>query len=128
MYVLRFLHYFCNNTNEQMQKYKKYHTDIKTCYALGIQNEVLPEKFVKDIPCSTSYYWKDINPEKFVGAEFSKSIQNNLDDTKVFLDPRLHLSRKAFIQFARIYITLINLLEKKTSGRSLKPTEMFLWI
>ena len=90
-----------------MSNYKKYHTDIKTCYALGIQHEILPEKFVKEIPGSTSYYWKELNPEKFVGAEFSKGIQNNLDDTKVFLDSRLYFSRKAFIQFARLYITLI---------------------
>lgn len=96
-----------------MQKYKKYHTDIKTCYALGIQKEMLPEKFVKEIPGSTSHYWKELNPEKFVGAEFSKNIQDNLDDTKVFLDSRLYFSRKAFIQFARIYITLITLLGKE---------------
>ena len=41
----------------QKQKYQKYHTDIKTCYALGIQNEILPEKFLKEIPGSTSHYW-----------------------------------------------------------------------
>lgn len=96
-----------------MYNYKKYHTDIKTCYALGIQNEILPEKFVKEIPSSTSHYWKELNPEKFVGAEFSKKIQNNLDDTKVFLNPQLYFPRKAFIQFARLYITLMTLIGKE---------------
>ncbi len=32
-----------------MQKYKKYHTNIKTSYALGIQKQVLPESFTKEI-------------------------------------------------------------------------------
>lgn len=69
-----------------MQKYKKYHTDIKNCYALGIQNEILPDKFTKKIPNSTSYYWKYEVSEKYIGYEFSKSIQDSLDDTKIFLD------------------------------------------
>ncbi|MXS72122.1 DDE-type integrase/transposase/recombinase [Flavobacteriaceae bacterium W22] len=103
-----------------MQKYKKYHTDIKTCYALGIQNEVLPQRFIKEIPGSTSHYWKNEHSEKYVGSEFSKSIQNNLEDTKVFLDSRLYFSRKAFIQFARIYITLITLLGKENIRKVIK--------
>ncbi|MCW3162460.1 hypothetical protein [Chryseobacterium oryctis] len=57
-----------------MQKYKKYHSDIKVCYALGIQNEILPEKFVKEIPGSTSFYWKDIGAKKFVGSEFASVV------------------------------------------------------
>lgn len=93
-----------------MQNYKKYHTDIKVCYALGIQKEVLPEKFTKEIPNSTSHYWKNKNPEKYVGAEFASGIQESLDDTKVFLDKRLYFSRKAFIRLGRLYITLITLI------------------
>ncbi len=83
-----------------MQKYKKCHTDIKSRYALGIQNEILPEKFVKEIPYSTSFYWKELNPEKFVGSELASGIQNSLDDTKIFLDSQLYFSRKAFVHFA----------------------------
>lgn len=103
-----------------MTKYKKYHTDIKTCYALGIQNEILPEKFIREIPGSTSHYCKHENSEKYVGGEFSKSIQNNLEDTKIFLDSCLYFSRKAFIQFARIYITLITLLGKENIRKIIK--------
>lgn len=103
-----FLCYFCENTNAQMPKYEKYQSDIKTCCALGIQNEILPEKFIREIPGSTSHYWKHENFEKYVGGEFSKSIQNNLENTEVFLDSHLYFSRKAFIQFARIYIVLIS--------------------
>lgn len=58
--------------------------------------------------------------KKYVGGEFSKSIQNNLEDTKVFLDSRLFFSRKAFIQFARIYITLITLLGKENIRKIIK--------
>ncbi len=103
-----------------MQKYQKYHTYIKTCYALGIQNEVLPQRFIKEIPGSTSHYWKQENPEKYIGGEFSKSIQNNLEDTKVLLDSRLYFSRKAFIQFTRIYIALITLLGKENIRKVIK--------
>lgn len=45
-------------------KYKKYHTDVKTCFALGIQNEILPENFIREIPGSTSQYWKHESSEK----------------------------------------------------------------
>ena len=103
-----------------MTKYKKYHTDIKTCYALGIQKELLPEKFVKEIPSSTSFYWKDLNAEKFVGSEFASGIQNNLDDTKVFLDSRLYFSRKAFVQLGRLYVTLLTLLGKENIRKVIK--------
>jgi hypothetical protein len=57
-----------------MQKYKKYHTDIKTSFTLGIQDQVLPDSFLKDIPNSTSHYWKDEESEKHIGSEFAKNI------------------------------------------------------
>jgi len=103
-----------------MQKYKKYHTDIKTCYALGIHNEILPEKFIKEIPFSTSHYWKYEDPKKYIGTELAKGIQDNLEDTKVFLDSRLYFSRKAFIQLGRLYITLVTLLGKENIRKIIK--------
>ena len=103
-----------------MQKYKKYHTDIKTTFALGIQDQVLPDSFLKNIPNSTSNYWKDEIPEKYIGSEFAKNIQDNLEDTKVFLDERLYFSRKAFIQFARIYIVIITLIGKENFRKIIK--------
>lgn len=103
-----------------MQKYKKYHTDIKTCFALGIQNEILPEKFLKKIPGSTSYYWKEEVSEKYVGSEFAKEIQENLDDTKLFLDKRLVLGKKAFIRLGRLYITLVTLIGKENIRKLIK--------
>lgn len=103
-----------------MQKYKKYHSNIKTCFSLGIQNEILTEKFIKEIPSSTSHYWKYEDPKKYIGGELAKGIQDNLEDTKVFLDPRLHFSRKAFMKFARLYITLVHLLGKDNIRKIIK--------
>ena len=103
-----------------MRKYKKYHTDIKMTFALGVQKHFLPESFLKEIPNSTSYYWKEENSEKYVGAEFAKGIQENLEDTKVFLDQRLYFSRMAFLQFARLYLTIISLIGKDDFKKLIK--------
>ena len=103
-----------------MQKYKKYHTDIKTSYALGIQDQVLPPSFINQIPNTTSHYWKQENPEKYVGTEFSDSVRNSLDDTKVFLDERLKLSREAFVQFGRLYLTIIQFIGKENLRKLIK--------
>ncbi len=97
-----------------MGKYKKYHSDVKTTYALGLQNELLPDKFTDTIPNSTASYWKDNEkPERYVGNEFTSKIQSNLDDTKVFLDPRVHLGKEMFTQVARFYIAILNLIGKE---------------
>jgi hypothetical protein len=41
-----------------MNNYKSYHSAVKTWCALGIQNWVLPDSFIKSI--STSQNWKEI--------------------------------------------------------------------
>ena len=53
-----------------MNNYKSYHSAVKSSYALGIQNQVLPDSFIKSIPHSTSQNWKGISPDKFVGGTF----------------------------------------------------------
>jgi hypothetical protein len=87
--------------------YKKYHSDVKVCYALGIQNKLLPDTFIESIPNTTSHYWKNQDPDKYVGGEFSSGIQNALDDTKIFLDKRLTLGRKAFSKAPFLYLQII---------------------
>jgi len=75
-----------------MGKYKKYHSDVKSTYVLGLQNELLPNKLKNQIPNSTSSYWKENEKsEHFVGGELASSIQYNLHDKKVFPDPQLDL-------------------------------------
>ena len=93
--------------------YKSYHTSVKTCYALGIQDQILPEKFTKRIPPTTSHYWKHQNPDKYIGNEFSYNIQDALDDTQVFLNPKLQLGRKAVVKCFRLYLTLLSFIGKE---------------
>ncbi|WP_456442103.1 DDE-type integrase/transposase/recombinase [Psychroserpens sp.] len=97
-----------------MGKYKKYHSDVKTTYALGLQKELLPNKLTDKIPNSTTSYWKENErPERYIGGEFASNIQSNLNDTKVFLDPRVSLGKDVFIQVARFYITILSLIGKQ---------------
>lgn len=55
----------------RMQRNRKYHTDIKTSYALGILEQILPKNFTKKIPRSTSHYWKNEIPENFLGHKYT---------------------------------------------------------
>ncbi len=97
-----------------MGKYKKYHSDVKSTYALGLENELLPNDLKNQIPNSTSSYWKENKkPENYVGSEHASKIQSNIDDTKVFLDPRVALGKDVFMQVARFYIAILNLIGKQ---------------
>ena len=53
-----------------MSKYNTYHTEIKTCFALGLQEQLLPQTFIESIPNTTSHYWKNQDSDKYVGGEF----------------------------------------------------------
>jgi hypothetical protein len=46
-----------------MKKYNRYHSTIKTSYALGIQQQVLPHSFTSSIPRSTTQNWKELSPK-----------------------------------------------------------------
>ena len=96
-----------------MNSYKSYHTTVKTSYALGIQNQVLPNSFINSIPRSTSQNWKDINPDKFVGGEFASQIETNLEKVKTLLDERVKKLTTAFYSFCRLYISIIEFIGKK---------------
>lgn len=96
-----------------MNLYKSYHTTVKTSYALGIQNQVLPDSFLKSIPRSTTQNWKEINPDKFVGGEFASQIETDLDKVKTLLDERVKKLSTAFYSFCRLYISIIEFIGKK---------------
>jgi hypothetical protein len=100
--------------------YNTYHTGVKTCFALRLQEQLLPQTFIESIPNSTSHYWKRENPDKYLGSDYVSQIEEGLDDTKLFLDRRLALSRKAFVQFGKLYITLITLLGKENLRKLIK--------
>lgn len=103
-----------------MSKYNTYHTEIKTCFALGLQEQLLPQTFIESIPNTTSHYWKNQDSDKYVGGEFASGIQNALDDTKLFLDKRLTLGRKAFLKLGRLYIAIITLIGKENFKKLIK--------
>lgn len=96
-----------------MSKYNSYHSGIKTCYALGIQHQTLPDSFTNSIPRSTSQNWKELNPEKFVGSEFASQIETDLEQVKLILDERLRKIKTAFFSFCRLYISIIEFIDKK---------------
>lgn len=96
-----------------MKKYKRYHSTIKTSYALGIHEQILPHSFTSSIPRSTSQNWKELDPEKFVGKEFASGVETDLEQVKLILDERLRKIRVAIYAFCRLYITIIEFIGKK---------------
>ena len=96
-----------------MKKYKRYHSTIKTSYALGIHEQILPHSFTSSIPRSTTQNWKELQPEKFVGNEFASKVENDLQKVKVILDERLKKISTAFYAFCRLYLSIIEFIGKK---------------
>ncbi|MBN8640706.1 MAG: transposase family protein [Flavobacteriales bacterium] len=96
-----------------MNIYKSYHSAVKTSFALGIQNQVLPTTFIKSIPRSTTQNWKEISAEKFVGGEFATQIETDLDKVKTLLDERVKKLTTAFYSFCRLYISILEFIGKK---------------
>ncbi len=93
----------------ETRRYNSYHTTIKTSYALGIQDQVLPDTFTRSIPRSTSYDWrKNFDPDRYVGSEFASDVERDLDQVKLMLDKRIKKLRLAFFAFARLYLTILN--------------------
>ena len=65
-----------------MSNYNSYHSAVKSSYALGIENQVLPDSFTQKIPRSTTYDWKNnMNPDDFVGNEFATQIEKQTLNT-----------------------------------------------
>ncbi|SFZ97087.1 hypothetical protein, partial [Chryseobacterium limigenitum] len=96
-----------------MKKYKRYHSTIKTSYALGIHEQILPHSFTSSIPRSTTQNWKELQPEKFVGNEFASQVENDLEKVKLILDERVKKMTTAFYAFCRLHLTIIEFIGKK---------------
>ena len=90
-----------------MNRYKAYHTSIKTCFALGIHQKLLPEHFLSLIPPSTSHYWKKQNPGKYLGDELALKIESSFEDVNTLLDERAVRLRRAFVAFIRLYLSVL---------------------
>jgi putative transposase len=96
-----------------MSAYKSYHSTVKTSYALGIQDQVLPSSFLQSIPRSTAQTWKEIAADKFVGGEFAAQIEFDLENVKTLLDEKVRNMTKAFAAFCRLYISILEFIGKK---------------
>ncbi len=103
-----------------MKKYNSYHSSVKICYSLGIENHLLPKEFLSSIKPSTAHYWKNDNPDKFVGSEFASTINHNMDDLQIIYDHKVAEIRKMFIAFCKIYLTIISLIGEKEFKKIIK--------
>lgn len=92
--------------------YNTYHTSVKTSYALGIQEQVLPPEFINSVPRSTSKGWEDKKPEDYVGSEFAAQVEADLNKVKTLLDERLRQMSNAFYAFARLYLTILEFIDR----------------
>lgn len=74
-----------------MQKYNKYHTNVKVCYSLGIEKQLLPKDFIQTIPTSTVDYWKKTKPEDCLGIEYSNVVNKSIEDLHIMCDDQVAL-------------------------------------
>ena len=100
-----------------MKRYNSYHTKIKTCYSLGLQETLLPKEFITSIPRSTTQGWKDLNPETFIGYEFAHQVETDLEQVKLILDERVKPMKTCFMRFVD-YTLLFSTLWIKRSLRN----------
>lgn len=95
------------------KKYKTYHSGVKVCYSLGLQNELLPKEFTQSIPASTSFYWKQNSSEKYMGAEYVSAIEQELENIQLMFNEKLRQYTRAYFAFCRFYIILLNFIGRK---------------
>lgn len=96
-----------------MKKYNSYHSSIKICYSLGIENHVLPQDFLSSIKPSTVHYWKNDTPDKYVGSEFASTVHNNIDDLQVIYDQKIEHLKRMFVTFCKVYLTILSFIGEK---------------
>jgi len=104
---------FSNHKFLCIMKYKCYHSCVKICHALGVEKQLLSKKFLDKISSSTSHYWKSDSVEKYLGNEFSKSVDDNLGDVQMVLDHRVRRTKRVFVAICRLQLTVINLIGAK---------------
>jgi transposase InsO family protein len=96
-----------------MKKYNSYHSSVKICYSLGIENHVLPQDFLSSIKPSTAHYWKKDSADKYVGSEFATTVHNNIDDLQILYDQKVENLKRIFITFCKVYLTIISFIGEK---------------
>lgn len=98
-----------------------YHTALKICYALGLQNQLIDISIRQQIPHSTSHYWKNnTNPENYIGSAISASIQQKLSDIQNAHHSINRIPLKLFSAYCNFAVSVVRLLEKKVIQKTLK--------
>ena len=95
-----------------MKKRKTYHSTIKLAFALDLQKEWLPKDFIQSIPRSTYHAWKGEEKDKFIGHKFATQIDGDITKLKNQYHEKLTRERQLFFAYARLKITIINLISK----------------
>ena len=90
--------------------YTSYHTNLKLCFSLGIENQIFPKEFLEKIPKTTSQYWKTKKTVDFCGSEFEEITQCTLEELKIISDRRSQHARRIFVSFLRVYFAMIQIL------------------
>ena len=98
-----------------------YHTTIKICYALGLQNQMVDVSIRKQIPHSTAHYWKNnTNPKEYIGADCALSIGQKLSDIQNEHHPLNKVPLKLFSAYCNFTVSIVKRFEKKTIQRLLR--------
>lgn len=88
----------------------RYHTSLKICYVLNLQDRFI-DKAIRDvIPASTSAYWRTkLKPEKIIGASISKDIEKNLSNIEAAYHPVNSVPLAVFNAYCRFTVRIANL-------------------
>ena len=90
--------------------YTTYHTNLKLCYSLGIENQIFPEEFLEQIPKTTSQYWKKKSITEYYGSEYEEISKCTFEELKLIADSRAKQMRKTFVSFLKVYFMIIELI------------------
>ena len=108
--------------------YTSYHTNVKLCYSLGIEQQIFPSAFLESIPKTSKQYWKTLSVEHFKGSEYESLSACSLEELKLIADHRTKELRKIYISFLKLYFMLLGLMGEhkwkqliKTHYRKLVP-------
>jgi hypothetical protein len=56
---------------------------------------------------------KNDKPHKYLGSEFSSSINNNIDDLQIIYDKKVLQIKKMFVTFCKVYLPILNFIGEK---------------
>ena len=102
-----------------MSVYTSYHTSVKICFALGIE-QILPEELRKSIPRSTAHAWKQKRESEYFGYQFAHKASKNLNQAEVIFNDKVKYERAVLHAFCKIKLTIIDFVGKKQFNKLLQ--------